>query len=285
VERSFTIDVSGARLRALEVDDGGCPILVLHGGPGASLDYLRPQLDRLASGRCLLYYDQRGGGGSRLEPGAPPVTAEVLLDDLDQVCRALVTEGPVTLLGYSWGALLALLYALRAGTRVGRLALLSPAPPNAELQRKMELDLVARSRRPEVRALAEEAERVRESDPVRSRRLRFAAAVGAYFVDPQRALDLTPFLTVTRVQRSVWQSLGDYDLRTLLKGLRQPTLVIHGAQDPVPLEGAKTIAAAIPGAQLLVLPNAAHVPYIEDAEACFLALDAFLPSARGHRDR
>ena len=43
----------------------------LHGGPGASHDYLRPGFDVLAAGRTLVYYDQRGGGQSPVPPGTP----------------------------------------------------------------------------------------------------------------------------------------------------------------------------------------------------------------------
>ncbi|HMA45930.1 MAG TPA: alpha/beta fold hydrolase, partial [Frankiaceae bacterium] len=51
--------------------EGGPTVVVLHGGPGASMDYLRPQFDRLATGRTLLYYDQRGGGRSEVPREAP----------------------------------------------------------------------------------------------------------------------------------------------------------------------------------------------------------------------
>src|SRR2546425_5870000 len=57
------VDVDGVRLFTRRVGDGPA-VVVLHGGPGAHHDYLLPQYDRLARGRALLYYDQRGGGRS-----------------------------------------------------------------------------------------------------------------------------------------------------------------------------------------------------------------------------
>src|SRR2546425_2098836 len=53
----------GVRLYTRRVGSGP-PVVALHGGPGAHHDYLLPQYDRLARGRALLYYDQRGGGRS-----------------------------------------------------------------------------------------------------------------------------------------------------------------------------------------------------------------------------
>src|SRR2546430_17540362 len=66
-----TVDLNGVRIYTRRVGDGPPPVVVLHGGPGAHHDYLLPQYDRLAHGRTLLYYDQRGGGrspGSRDTP-------------------------------------------------------------------------------------------------------------------------------------------------------------------------------------------------------------------------
>ena len=42
----------------------GPEVVILHGGPGAQHDYLLPGFDRIAPGRTLIYYDQRGGGRS-----------------------------------------------------------------------------------------------------------------------------------------------------------------------------------------------------------------------------
>ena len=92
----------------------GAPrLLVLHGGPGAHHDYLLPQMLRLADeGYELVLYDQRGGGRSRTDDRAP-VTWRTHVDDLALVGRELGLEGrPVV--GYSWGALLALLGAVVA---------------------------------------------------------------------------------------------------------------------------------------------------------------------------
>ena len=67
------IDVGDAQLHSLEIGDGPDVAVMLHGGPGASHDYLRPGLDAAAAPgrRRLFYYDQRGSGRSSLAPGQP----------------------------------------------------------------------------------------------------------------------------------------------------------------------------------------------------------------------
>ncbi|HEX9102103.1 MAG TPA: alpha/beta fold hydrolase, partial [Polyangia bacterium] len=126
------LDVSGAQLFTLEVGDGPDVAVMLHGGPGASHDYLRPGLDALAEPgrRRLFYYDQRGGGRSPLPPGGVPASWQQHVADLDAV-RAHLAGAPMTLVGYSWGALLAMLYAVEHREGVARLVLVSPAPAAA----------------------------------------------------------------------------------------------------------------------------------------------------------
>ena len=106
------------------------PLLLLHGGPGASHDYLYPQMLFLAERHRVITYDQRGGGRSRTDDPAP-ITWQTHVDDV----RAMVEKfelGNPTIVGYSWGGLLAMLYAIEAAAgRVPmpkRLVLISPAP-------------------------------------------------------------------------------------------------------------------------------------------------------------
>src|SRR2546428_10651653 len=119
-----TVELDGVRLFTRRAGDGP-PVVVLHGGPGAHHDYLLPQYDLLARGRELFYYDQRGGGRSPV-PRETPVGWREHVADLDGIRAALGLER-LTLLAYSWGGLLAVLYLLEHPERVERLALVSPA--------------------------------------------------------------------------------------------------------------------------------------------------------------
>ncbi|MFN2566448.1 MAG: alpha/beta fold hydrolase, partial [Gemmatimonadaceae bacterium] len=99
-------------------EPGAPRVLILHGGPGASHDYLLPQMLRLAAGRELVFYDQRGGGRSRVG-AAVPVGWQSHVADLERVVAEFRLDSLV-LVGYSWGGLLALLHATEAaGGRSG----------------------------------------------------------------------------------------------------------------------------------------------------------------------
>jgi len=265
-------------------------LLVLHGGPGASHDYLLPQMLRLAGlagGRELLFYDQRGGGRSRTDDRTP-VTWRAHADDLALVARELVA-GPLHLVGYSWGGLLAMLYAIESARspftpRLASLILIDPAPITRAYREQFEAEFARRQQSAEVLALRDELARsgLRERDPEGYRHRAFELSVAGYFHDPRAARDLTPFRVVGRVQQSVWESLGDFDLRAELAALRPsgiPALVVHGRQDPIPLASSEAAAGAL-GAELVVLDECGHVPYVEQPEMLFDTVERFLRERR-----
>src|SRR5207237_6801486 len=135
-----TVELNGVRIFTRRVGDGP-PVVVLHGGPGAHHDYLLPQYDRLARGRTLLYYDQRGGGRSPV-PRDTPVGWREHVADLEAL-RDRWGLDRVTLLGYAWGGLLAMLYALAHPARIDRLALVSSASLTATSRDAFERRLAA----------------------------------------------------------------------------------------------------------------------------------------------
>jgi proline iminopeptidase len=104
--------------------------------------------------------------------------------------------------------------------------------------------------------------------------------VAGYFADPARATALTPFRVTGKVQQSVWESLGRYDLCQSLRAVRVPALVVHGVQDPIPLDSARAAAEAL-GARFLPLDDCGHVPYVEQPMALFGAIEAFLDETSG----
>ena len=255
-------------------------MIVLHGGPGAHHDYLLPQLLALAEERECLFYDQRGGGRSKTDDRTP-ITWNTHVEDLNAVLEELA-PGPLSLVGYSWGALLAMLYTVeatagRAGPVPSRLVLLNPAPASREFRRAFEIEFDRRQASPEVAALRAElaASGLRERDPEAFKQRAFELSVAGYFADPSRAHDLTPFRVIGRVQQSVWQSLGEFDLIPLLQTVKVPTFVVHGRQDPIPLASSMAIAEALT-AETLWLDECGHVPYVEQPEALFAGVRGFL---------
>jgi proline iminopeptidase len=270
-------DVEGASL----VPDGEAMhehpvILALHGGPGLDHAYFKPFLTPLTSFAQLIYLDLRSQGRS----GRPPLetcTVEQMADDTVAFCRVLGLERPVVL-SHSFGGTVALTLSLRHPDLAGRLVLVDTtacwAADHAEA-----LALLEAWHGPAVRAAA----RSMEGDTSAEAHADFDRLVFPTYVwDP--ALRASIMAAVRRsgyvhaLADRFWGGLADaYDLRARLGEIRWPTLVIVGERDwRTPPSASRTIAARIPGAELLVLPDVGHFPYAEAPEAFATAVGQFL---------
>ncbi len=256
-------------------------LLVLHGGPGAHHDYLLPQWLELTDQYQLLFYDQRGGGRSRTDDPRP-ITWRTQVNDLIKVVTEFDLQ-PLSIAGYSWGGVLALLHALDAAhdpARIRhpeRLLLVSPGPISRQYREEFEAEMLRRQQSPELVELRAElaASGLRESDPDAYRQRAFEVSVAAYFADPRQARNLTPFRVTGKVQKSVWDSLEHYNLAPDLDTIRCPSMLIHGRQDPIPIQSSETAAAQL-GSRFIVIPECGHVPYVEKPERMFAAARTFL---------
>lgn len=258
---------------------GKDPIVVLHGGPGADHQYLLPQMLHLAEKHDVLFYDQRGGGRSRTND-QQPVTWRTDVDDLAAIAKEFSLD-PLIVVGYSWGGLLATLYALEAReSPVDRLLLIDPAPFSRQYRTQFEEEFRKRQQSPEIQKMRAELEAsgLRESNPDGYRQRLFELSVAGYFAHPENAKNLTPFRVIARTQQSVWDSLGDYDLFPRLHEIRCSILIVHGRDDPIP------VASSIEGAdhmkaRLVLLDDCGHVPYVEQPAGLFAATDEFLDAS------
>jgi proline iminopeptidase len=250
----------------------------------------------LAEDHELVFYDQRGGGRSRTDDPTP-ITWRTHVEDLAAVADELAFDR-LEIVGYSWGGLLAMLYSLAAWNSVpgslfpvpaptasrlplpASLVLIDPAPITRKHREQFEAEFSRRQQRPVIQRLRADlaSSGLRERDPAAYRQRGFELSVAGYFADPGRAHDLTPFRVVGRVQQSVWSSLGDFDLASALAHVAIPTLIVHGRQDPIPLESSEIAARAL-GARLVVLDHCGHVPYVEQPQSLFDATRDFLTQA------
>lgn len=263
--------VPGASLYIEDVGPADAtPVFVVHGGPGEAHDYLRPHLDGFATpNRRVIYYDQRGSGRSPLDAQEPFADASTHVRDLDCLRQHLSCDQAV-LVGFSWGALLALLYALQHPHNVSRLVLVSPVPVFAAGMEVVGTNLALAARRPEVQAFLQH--HALGPDP----HVRFWRTIAPCFFDPQRVLSVTPVASCEEAAHAAMRSLGDFDLRARLGSLAQiPSLVVYGAEDPVSAPFASLTADAL-DARCVALERAGHAPFVEAQEAFLREITRFL---------
>ena len=102
----------------------GKPLMLLHGGPGASHDYFLPYLTPLARHYQLIFIDERGSGRSQTLDDVSGYTVENMVEDIEAVRQALGL-GKISLLGHSYGGVVAQAYALKYQKNLSHLILAS----------------------------------------------------------------------------------------------------------------------------------------------------------------
>lgn len=285
VQEAGTIGVDGADLFYQSLGSGR-PIVVVHGGPGLDHSYLRPWLEPLAERYRIVLYDQRGVGQSPAALDTAVISMSNYLRDLDTVRVRVARRERVTLLAHSWGAVPALLYALRWPDRVDGLILVSPVEPGQRYAARAAENQRAR-RSPADSAAIDSLLRTpayRAGDPRTVSRVFFHVFRGT-FGDPARADSGFAVRLAERTARQgrqvaelLMRPLAGLDLWEEIARLPVPTLIIHGGRDPTPVEMVRELESTLPNAALVLIEEAGHFPFVESPAAFRAAVDAFVRS-------
>ncbi|MDG4800449.1 alpha/beta hydrolase [Micromonospora sp. WMMD980] len=261
----------------------GPPLVFCHGGPGL-WDHLEPVARLLEADARTVRWDQRGCGRSQRRG---PYTIARFVADLNAVREQL--GGPrVALLGHSWGAHLALRYALDHPDRVSHLIYVSGTgiDPDRGWHPHYERNL---RRRLGAHRGRWEALGARDRTPAEEREWA-VLQWSADFADPDTALrhaeaTATPWRGVNRecnraVNAEVKRELRESDLAARCEALDLPVLIVDGAEDIRPRWAVDSLHRALPNCARVSLAGAAHLPWIEDPEGFRHAVTTFLA---GHR--
>lgn len=267
---STSIPVGDIQVACTVVGDG-TPLIVVHGAIGLGAMYMR-SLDCWADRFQLVYYDQRGSGGTPL--GDPErVSFAGAIDDLDGL-RAALGVDRVNLVGHSAGAILAALYAGTRPESTSSVVLLNTGPPLIpELMQAFGQEMASR-RTPDdnaARKAIEGSPLFQARDPKTLERHQLNTFL-PFFRDSATIENVDmgfTEITAANVQAAPERmigSLGPLDPMRTFAGIQSPTLVVHSELDPLPAKWAHALVDAIPGADYLLLEGANHFAHIEDAD-------------------
>jgi proline iminopeptidase len=267
VTESF-VEVNGCRTWTA-VEGSGPPVLLLHGGPGL-YDYLGPIATMLSDRYTVYRYDQRGGGRTER---ARPYDLATLVADTEALRRQWMIDR-ARIVGHSFGATLALLYALAHPDRVERLVLwcgtgVTPLSEDGFRER-----MASRLRPGDLARLTEllaaEADGAPDPDGARAREFLDLQA-RAELADAARAAMLpVPFFEYPLDRDSSTALLGDRRrliasgaLDRGVRSLTVRTVVWNSAGDLRPDLPARGLAALLPDARFESLADAGHYPWVE----------------------
>ncbi len=258
-------------------------VLALHGGPGATHDYLLSLSDLAARGYRVVYYDQLGCGRSDLARHLNEYTVERDVADLEAL-RTRLDLGRVHLFGSSYGGMLAIAYALEHSRGLKTLISASgladvPLAVREMLRLKRELPA------PVLATLERYEERGEYQNP------EYLAAVMQFYrrhlcrLDPwppevTYSLDhisLPKYGTMNGPNEfTIIGTIKDCNATPRLREIRVPTLVTAGRYDEITPVVAESIHAGIPGSEYQLFAESSHLAFWEERARYMEVLAAFL---------
>jgi proline iminopeptidase len=263
----------------------GQPIVFLHGS-GGSHRYFLPFMQPLADDHHLLFYDQRGTGMSSSKIDLKAISIDQFVEDLEALRVAFGFE-KISLIGHSWGAIIALFYAFKYQAYLDKLILVDPVPVANSFLVEQNQTLQQRFQRlsPEEQQTFTSVCAGSSAKPsVEARKECLHIDATLRFFDPAKAFTMDNTVDKnTAKNRATIQSLlmtsftrRQAEIDPQLKTLRVPTLIVHGDFDPIPIGSSEYIQQRIATSQLVFIKQSGHFPFVEQPEQFLAALRVFL---------
>jgi L-proline amide hydrolase len=273
-----------------ELDPDGlrAPVVICHGGPGATHDYVAPIAELHRTGRGCVLYDQLGNGRSEHLPDADPSfwTVQLFKDELAALVDHLGIGGRYHVIGQSWGGMLGLDHALDQPP--GLLSLVaadspSDAPAFAAGARKLLGTLPPEA----AGAIRRHEEAGTTGSP------EYQAAINEFYTrylcrldpwpDPLVATfdaveaDPTVYGTMNGPSEfTVTGTIRDWSVTDRLHEITVPVLLVSGEHDEVRPDVVRTMHERLPDSEWALFEDSSHTPHLEEPERFLRAVEAFL---------
>jgi L-proline amide hydrolase len=276
-----------------DLTSGLTPLVALHGGPGCTHDYLLRLTALADSGRAVVHYDQVGNGRSTHLREAPADywTPELFVAELDNLLAALGIADRYTLLGQSWGGMLAAEHAVRQPAGLRGLVI-ADSPASMELWSAAAGELRA-GLPPEVDAVLREHEAAGTTDSPE-----YQQAMQAFYerhvcrVQPMPpevaatfdAMDADPTVYQTMNGPSEFHVIGslkNWSIVDRVGSIEVPTLLASGRYDEATTETVAPFFEGIPDVRWAVFAESSHMPHVEETDRFNAVIGGFLASLDG----
>jgi len=276
-------------------EGAGRNVLIVHGGPGYPYRGAWPGLEGLTATHRFVYYDQRGCGRSTRPADRfssrnfrtntleldKRLGLGVQIADIERI-RRLLGDGQLTIIGHSFGGFLASLYAAEFPDRVKSMVLVAPAetlvmpPPSGglfeEVRRRLPADMRARFDNWLKRYLDYGSLFSKSEGQLTALNEEFALYFSRVNSEPMPE----PGKGGGWMVHALYLSTGlKHDYRPLLKNVKAPVLVIHGASDLQPEAASRMYAQAFPNGRFRKIAGAGHFPFYSQPAAFGEAVKQF----------
>ena len=249
----------------------GEPLIVLHGGPGFDHQTLMPYIGALGKEMKVVLYDQRGSGLSTGPIDSDSITIDAFIEDIELIRKQIGVE-KINLAGVSWGGVLALFYGVKYPDKLNSLILFSTAA-SAEMLFKT-FPALNKKRTSEDAALMNVlsiSDGYKNNDPKVLEEF-YSIYCKAQLADQSLVSKINIVINentaknMDAINNFIWAAIGNFDLHNQLEKIGCPTLIMHGRQDPMPIEAAEKINEKLPNSELVIFEDSGHWIYLEEEE-------------------
>ena len=276
----------------------GAPLVIVHGGPGASHDYFLPYLLPLARHNKLILIDERGSGRSEKLEDPKGYTVENMVEDVEAV-RTGLGLGKIALLGHSYGGVLAQAYALKYQRNLTQLILCSTFSSTkainevfVRMEQNMPAELRDRIKKMEAAGLfghGKDYEKNRYTNDYM-----IAAWGEGYFPylyqnHPDPNFDpIGQGVTSWDLYREMWGSHGEFvidgnlasvEYTDRLSTIHVPTLITAGDHDESDPAMSEVMHQKIAGSQIAIFPKSGHMTFVDQPGLFLNVVETFLHPA------
>jgi L-proline amide hydrolase len=284
------LDRHGLRtwFRVVGSGGAGAPVVVCHGGPGLTHDYLEPVGDWAGSGRACVFYDQFGSGLSGHLPDAPAGfwTVELFVQELEALVAHLGIADGYHVLGHSWGGMLALELALRRPPWLRSIVCADTFAASAHYVEGVAGLL--RGLPEDTRATIEHHERAGTTDAAEyqdamrvfyGRHVCRRRPVPDGVVRTMTALGTDPTVYTAMMGPSEFNMTGvlrDWDVTDRLATIEVPALLVSGRHDSVTPDAVSQLHLGLPDSRWELFEESSHMPHLEEPDRFSSVVGAFL---------
>jgi L-proline amide hydrolase len=265
------------------------PLVVAHGGPGCTHDYVDSFKDIQAlDGRPVIHYDQLGNGNSTRLPEKGPDfwTVELFLDELDRLLAHLGIQHRYAYLGQSWGGMLGAEHAVRRPAGLKALVIAN-SPANMQtwvaeanrLRRDLPEDVQA------TLARHEDTGTITDPDYIAASRVFYDRHVCRVVPWPEEVARTFAIMdednTVYRnmngpTEFHVIGTMKDWTIEDRLPDIVAPTLLISGRHDEATPEVVRPYVERVPNIRWVLFEDSSHMPHVEEKALCLATVSGFL---------
>jgi proline iminopeptidase len=245
-----------------ETEGKGDPVILLAGGPGVSPYSVKPVMDYVSSKHMAVLIHQRGTGKTVLpSTGKDHLSLQIFIDDIDAVRKDLRVD-KITLVGHSWGGMLAMAYAGAHPDRVSHIILMGSGGPNLSFA-PIFGDNINMHLLPEDRELQKRADADANGDAELAAYNRLMAIIPGYFYSRDNAIEFSKSFKPTDYTTKLMTLLSGFDITSSVPKYKGPVDILQGRQDPIDANTVALNLKYLPQAKVHWIERAGHFPWLE----------------------